>query len=79
MISNEACLVKGITDHTNIQGDSANLFNTLGSRDNLEIFCILGGQTIRVSYYKYNMRCLHSENRVHKTSRKIANIKGAEM
>ena len=79
MISNEACLVKGITDHTNIQGDSANLFNTLGSGDNLEIFCILGGQTIRVGYYKYNMRCpciLKTE--FTRPLRKIANIKGGK-
>jgi len=50
-------LLQGITDHTSIQGDSANLFNTLGSRDNLEIYCIVGGQTMRVGYYKYNTRC----------------------
>ena len=50
-------LLQGITDHTYIQGDSSNLFNILGSGDNLEIYCFVGGQTIRVGYYKYNTRC----------------------
>lgn len=74
-------LLRGLLIIQNIQGDSANLFNTLSSGDNLQNLCILGGQTMGTGYYKYNMRCpciLKTE--FTRPLRKIANLKrGAEM